>query len=151
MECYALWLPSLDPRANMRQIFNGNCSLRAFGLRNNPFGEVVVHPSGKSVFLTRQLPQSAATAERAFLLELLSQGTMTVAHVLDRVSAVDFPIAINRNIGDTEIDTQDAFHINWFGRFNIRSCEQIPVATHEGQIGFATSEGQQCPLPIPTH
>src|SRR6185295_16922942 len=42
VECCALRPPSPRPRADMRQIFQRNRTLRAFGLRNNPFGETVV-------------------------------------------------------------------------------------------------------------
>jgi hypothetical protein len=83
----------------MRQILYRNRSLRAFGLRNNPFGEVVVHPGCKSVFLSCQLPQSAAAPKGAFLLESTPQGTMTIAHILDRASAVDLAIRVNGNVG----------------------------------------------------
>ena len=42
MQRCALRPASLDPRANVRQVFDRYRSLRAFGLRNNAFGDHVV-------------------------------------------------------------------------------------------------------------
>jgi len=110
MECYSLRLPSPDPRANMRQIFDRNRALRALSLRNNPFGDSVVDVFREPRFLSRKAAQTATAIQRAALLQLLPEPPMAVAHVVDRLSAVNIPIAIDGNIGDSQIDTQDAFH-----------------------------------------
>ena len=61
VECCALRPTSLDPRANVGQIFDGYSTLRAFGLRNNPFGDHMVDVFSKSSFLARKDTQAAAT------------------------------------------------------------------------------------------
>jgi hypothetical protein len=52
----------------MRQVFQRYRSLCAFGRRNNPFGETMVHMLGKAGFLPGQAFKPATTALRAFLL-----------------------------------------------------------------------------------
>jgi hypothetical protein len=63
MERCALRPSSPNPRANVRQILDDNRSLRAFGPRNNPFGETVVDVFGEPIFLTGKHAQSAAAAQ----------------------------------------------------------------------------------------
>ena len=62
MECCALRPTSLDPRADVRQIFDGDPTLRAFGRRNNPLGDTVVDMFGESGFLPSKQTQTAAAA-----------------------------------------------------------------------------------------
>ena len=143
VECCALRPTSLDPRANVGQIFDRNRSLRAFGLRNNPFGDYMVDVFGESSFLAGQHTQPPTTVLRAQSLKLIPEPTMPIAYVLDRAPAVDGTIAINRNVGHTQIDTQHIVNINRIGSFNLGSREQIPVTTHEGKIAFTATEGQQ--------
>ena len=86
MECCALRPSSLHPRANVREFFQRNRSLRAFGLRNNPFGKTVVDVFGKTALLTGQLPKSAAATKCAQFLQLHPQAPMPIAHILDRLA-----------------------------------------------------------------
>src|SRR6266498_2773673 len=151
VEGCALRPSSLDPRANVRQIFDGNRTLRAFGLRNNPFGETVVHPGRKSALLTRQRSQATAASQRAKPLKLISEPTMPIAHVLDRLARMDFPIAIRSDVRDTEVNAKNVIHVDWFRSLNLGSGEQIPRAAHERQIGFAASRGEQLSLAFATH
>jgi hypothetical protein len=85
VECCALQPSSLHPRANVPEIFQRNRPLRAFGLRNNPFGQTVVDVFGKAALLTGQLPQAATATECAELLQLVPEPPVAVAHVLDRL------------------------------------------------------------------
>jgi hypothetical protein len=82
----------------MRQIFDGYSTLRAFGLRNNPFGDHMVDVFGKSGFLARKDTQATATMLRALFLQLVSEPTLPIAHVLDCAPAVDVAIAIDGDI-----------------------------------------------------
>ena len=115
VECCALRPSSPHPRANVRQIFDGNRPLCAFGLRNNPFGETVVDVFGEPSFLPSQNPQAAAAAQGAKPLQLIPEPTMAIAHILDRAPAVDCSITIDGDIRHTQIDTQDTFHIDRIG------------------------------------
>ena len=54
-----LRLANRDPRTNTLEILKRNPALRAFGVRNQPFAEVMVHPGGKPAFLAQAPPQQA--------------------------------------------------------------------------------------------
>jgi len=99
----------------MRQIFDGNRALRAFGLRNNPFGENVVDVFSESGFLSGKDAQAATAPQRAVPLELVAQAPVTIAHVLDRPPAVDFPITIDGDVRHAQIDAQHIVNINRAG------------------------------------
>jgi hypothetical protein len=151
VECCALRPSSLHPRANVRQVVGRNRPLRAFGLRNNPFGENMVDVFGKPALLTGKLFQTAMAALRAFLLELTTQPAMAIAHVLDRLAAVDLPIAISCNVRDTQVNTERAINLDRFGCFNGARSKQVPGAADEGEISFATLVFEQLALVLTTH
>ena len=151
MECCALRPTSLDPRADVRQIFHSNRPLRAFGLRNNPFGENVVDLLGKSIFLTGEYAQPPAATKCAELLEFVPEPSMPVAHVLDRLARMDFPIAVGCDVRHTQVNAKYIVNIYWFGRFTLSSRKEIPVTTHKRQIGFTMPERKQLSLPFTTH
>ncbi len=151
MECRALRPASRYPRANVRQIFDGNRPLCAFGLRDNPFREIMVYPGCKAVFLPCELSQTAAAAVGALPLEFVSQAPMSVADVLDSRTRVDLPIAIDGDVCHAHVNAQHAFHVNRFGRLNLADGEQIPFAVDQGQIGFTALRVKQGPLAITAH
>ena len=62
----ALWPASLDPRSNMRQIFDGYRPLRAFGQSYEAFGDNVVGIGRKAAFLAAECAQPA-TGRAMFL------------------------------------------------------------------------------------
>src|SRR5215213_7205798 len=103
MEGCALRLTSLDPRANVRQVFDGYSTLRAFGLRNNPFGDHMVDVFCEPSFLSSQHLQTAAAAHCTEPLQLIPEPTMAIAHVFDRLARMDCAIAIDSDIGHTQI------------------------------------------------
>ncbi len=148
MECCALRPASRYPRANMRQILQRYRPLRAFGLRNNPFGEVVVYPCRKAVFLPYELSQAAAGTVGPFPLELAPQAPMPIAHVLDRLAGMGLAVAIYRNIGHPQVNAHHAFHVARVGYFNLAPSEQIPRAVDQRQIRLAPLRSEQRALPI---
>ncbi len=151
MECCALRPSSPHPRANMGQIFNRYRALCAFGLRNHPFRQDMVHIFCKPLFLTGKYPQPAAAAFGALLLELGSESSVAIPNVLDRVARMRFAIRVNGNVRHAHVDTQHALNIYRIGCIGIADGKQIPLPTHEGQIGFAMLTGQQGPLARSTH
>ncbi len=118
MECCALRPSSPHPRANVRQVLQRDRPLCAFGRRNNPFGKAVIDMFGKPALFPRQLPQSAAATECSPALELVSQPPMPIAHLLDRVPAMDFSIAIDCDVRDTQVDAQNILDVDRVGHFN---------------------------------
>jgi len=151
VKCCALRPSSPNPRANVCQIFDGNRSLRVFGLRNNPFGETVVDVFGKAAFLTGKNTKAAAAPQRAKSLQLISEPPMPIANILDCLAGVDFPITISCDAIHAQVNPKHAFHVDWFGCLNLGGGEQVPLTTHERQISFAASECKQLSLAFAAH
>ncbi len=151
MECCALRPASLHPRANVREIFKRNRPLRAFGLRNNPFGETVVDMFSKSALLAGQLPQAAVTAERAKFLQFAPEPPMPVAHVLDDLSAVGRAVTIGGDIGHAQIDSEHAVNVLRFGFLSIARYQQIPVAAMIEHFALTLPGGEQGALSFSTN
>lgn len=151
MECCALRPPSLHPRANVRQVFQRYRPLRAFGLRNNPFGETVVDVFGELAFLAGKLFQTAMATFRAFLLQLTAQSAMSIANILDRFAGMDFAIAIGSDVGHAQVDTERAVNIDRFGCRDFTRRKQIPATVNVGKVGLATAMLEQFALAFTTH
>lgn len=151
MECRTLRPFSPHPRANVRQIFQRYRPLCAFGLRDNPFREVVVYPGREAVFLPRQLLQAAAGTMGALSLELLSQAPLPIANVLNRLTRVDLPIVINGNVRYAHVNAKDALHIRGGGFLDIIHRKQVPRAVDQGEIGFPMLVRKQLPLALTAH
>lgn len=143
MQRGALRPSSPHPRSDMRQILQRNRPLRAFHLRHDLLTQIVIDPCSKPPFLSRKRTQAAAAAQRSFLLQLLAQPPMAIAHVLDRFRLMDNTIGIGCDVGHTQINTYGVGYRLWFLWHNFRRGEQIPLATNEHKITFANAVGQQ--------
>lgn len=148
MERCALRLSSPRPRADALQIFQGNGTLRAFGFRNDFLGENVIHMPGKPAFLTGKLLKSSPGSLRSLLLELLAKMSVTVADILNCLAGVDFSIAIGSDVGHAKVDSQDAFNVNWRGRFNLAGSKQIPLAIQVNEVTLPLAGLKELPLPL---
>lgn len=106
---------------------------------------------GKAAFLTSQLPQAAAAAECAELLQLVPESPVSVANVLDRLAGVDFPIAICGDVRDTQVDTERTIRLEQFWCFDFASGKHVPRAANEHQIALTALVFEQRALPLTAH
>ena len=150
VECCALRPSSLHPRANVREVFQRNRSLRAFGLRNNPFGETVVDVVGKPALLSGQFSQSAAATACPELLQPVPEPAVAIAHVFDGLAAVRLTVAIGRNICYAQINTECALGFDQCWRLDVAGGEQIPATANKRQIALATLMFKQGARPLTT-
>lgn len=137
------------PRA-AAHVFKCNRPRCAFGLRHDLFTEVVIHPGCEATFLSRQLPQAAATTERAALLELVAQPPVSIAHVRNRLAAEHLPIAIHGDVRHPKVNTQRLACGLWGGFWSLTGGKQVPVAIPIAQVALALLGGQQRPLTLAT-
>jgi hypothetical protein len=63
----------------VRQVFQRNPTLRAFGRLDQLFGDTMVDIARKASFFAGQLAQPALGRERAFLLEFLAQAAVALS------------------------------------------------------------------------
>jgi hypothetical protein len=118
MQYGALRPSSPNPRANVRQVFQHNRALRAFGRRHKLLGKHMVGMGSEPIFLTGKPLQTSAAAERAKLLKLVSQPPMPIANALNGLAAVHRAVAIGGDIRDTQVNAERAVNLDWSGGFN---------------------------------
>ena len=148
MQRCPLWLPSLYPRADALQIFEGDSLCGALSLCNDAFGNDVVRVGGKALFFARQLAEAAARRLRAFGLQLAPQLTMAVAHTLDRLALVDCACAINGDIGNAQVNAQEAVNVGRVRRFDLAGGKEIKLTVNQAKVGLAALPLQQFQLPV---
>ncbi len=151
MQCCALWLPSPDPRANMRQVFQRYLPLRAFCQQHKLFGDLMIDRRCKAPFFAAQLFELALRGFRAFGLELGSQTTAAMAHTQHGFAAIDVPVAIGGNGLHTKINAQRAVHIQRRGFFHVADRQQVKLTVDVGKVGFAFAGMQAFHLPASGH
>jgi excisionase family DNA binding protein len=105
VSCALLRPPNPYPRTNMRQVFQRNRSLRAFGLGNEPFGKNVIRIGLEAALSARQSLQVTLCRTASDLLECCTATRVPVAPRLNPSAAIAFPIAISRNVHNAEINT----------------------------------------------
>jgi hypothetical protein len=106
---------------------------------------------GKAAFLTRQLSQATMAAECAEPLQLVSEASVSVAHVSDRLAGVDFPIAIGCDVGHARVDPKHVINIEEVKFLDLARYQQIPIAAMEQQIAFTLASGKHAPLTFAAH
>ena len=141
---------SPDPRLNTPQIFQGNLTLRAFGRRHKPFGDHMVGMRGKAVFLSRQLPQAAASPFRALPLEFGSQAPMPKAHALNRLAAVDRAVAVNGDVRHAQVNAQRALDVEWCGFFHVADGQQVELTVDQARSvsPLRVASSSRCRAPV---
>lgn len=150
MQGCSLAASSPDPVTDALQIFKGDSSSGALRRINNLLADRVVDLSGKASFFAGKLSEATTTRLRTLLLQLATQTTVAKAHVLNLTAAVQLLVAVSRNRGDTEINTEI---VGWRferGFVNVARLIQVELAIAIDKIGFALSLCQQSPVGFTT-
>ena len=134
-----------NPRslANALEILKDDRPLCAFGFSDKPFADVVIGVFLKAPLATFEVAQATFGRLRSDLLERLTAVRIPLAAAFNVLTRKRFTVAVGRQIDNAQIDAQDTLDIDWFGRFDFASNEQIPLATHQRQIGFPALCGKQ--------
>lgn len=142
----SLRLPSRYPVANPCQIFQGYPAISALSRSNNCFTNIVIGPGSKALFFLASLLEQTTRRLRAFGLKLASKLAVAITNIFNCLTLVNRLVAINGDVGNTEIDAQEPFNVQRVRLINVADSEQIKLAINTSQIGFALLGLQQSPL-----
>ena len=131
------------PITDTAQFLDGDTAIGVFGLSNNALADSVVCPSSELPFFAGEFLQTATRGLRAFGLELLAQPTMAIANMLDRLTLVGHTIAVNGDIGDSEIDTEKTPWGDCWCFVNIACHQKVKLPSAINEIGLTTLALQQ--------
>ena len=104
-----LGLANRYPFTDALEVFQGNTPTGVFGLRNQQFGDDVVHVIGEPGFFTPSLLKEPLCRLGTLRLESGPQSGMTGTQTIDRATRVGFAIRVSRDIDDTEVHAQPVF------------------------------------------
>lgn len=131
-----------EPRV-AAHIFECNCPLRVFGLRNNVLADTVILVRPKPTLATGQLTQSAFGRLSSDGLKGSATTSTTRSKLFNRRARMGFAIRIGGDVNDTQVNSQNAFNVDWFRFFDFRCWNQIPTALDTGKVALTDAPVEQ--------
>jgi hypothetical protein len=115
VSCSLVCASSPGPRANARQIFQGNRTLRALRGLHETLADLMINILLKTPLASRQFSQVSFRRQRSARLQVRSQGLHPLAMVFDQFAGHDRTVARRGDVGYAQIDAQCAFHVSFVG------------------------------------
>ncbi len=109
--CLRVPAPSRDPSAYAFEILKGYAASSAFGGLDQRLADAMVLVPAEAGFFARQPPQLLLRPSRPLALEPGSLERVLSTVRLNGVAAVDFPVAVDGEIDDAKINSDDI--ANW--------------------------------------
>lgn len=143
MQCRSLWPTSRYPVTNAAQFFQGDTATGVFGLNDNALTDDVICVGRKTPLFSRQFAQTETGRLCTFGLQFSAQLAMSVANLFNRLPLVYLPVAVNGDIGYTEVNAQEVLK-NLCRRFvYIAALKKVKFAFSIGKIALATQANKQ--------
>ena len=136
------------PRANVRQVFQRNPSVRAFGVENESLADLVVDVLLKASLPARQLPEMASGRFRAALLQITAQALLLAAVVFNRRARLRSAVAGRGDVSHAQINAQGRIHVTLVGIRNFACRQQVERAVAVDQIAFTLAVAQEFVLAL---
>lgn len=127
---------SRDPGADMCKVFQSYPASSAFCYGYNAFTQAVVDVSGKTALLAGEFFQTPSRGFSPFLLQFLAQAPMSVSNLFDGFPRKHFTIRGCGNVGDAQVNTQEAINVYGIRFFDIADGQQVKLAFTENQVTF---------------
>lgn len=148
MMLIALAFANRGPAANVRQVFQGQRSLRVFSMRDKFFSNRMVDGSSEPGFVPGHLLESPLGAPCSRGLVGLARRHTALAHHFYRGACVAIPGRIRRQVYDAQVNPQEAFrqHGRLFRGFH--GYQQVEGAVNQYQIGLPLGARELHPLVV---
>lgn len=130
------------PLANVRQIFQRNGPLRAFGFLNESLANLMIDVFLETALPPRQFLQFAFGRACAHLLQFATQTLMSSAAAFNCFTGMHISIACDGDVGHTQVNAQRAFNLLFFRVGNITNRQQKEHTLEVHQIGFTLAKLQ---------
>jgi hypothetical protein len=145
------WPFNPRPRSDIRQVFQRNRPLCAFGFGNQPLADDVVRILLESALTPLQLTQSSFGRFRHDLLERVPTLGISLAAAFNLFSAERLTRTISCQIDDAEINTKRSINVCWIWLIYVAGGEQMELSVDQAQIGLTVSRFKQSALTIAAH
>lgn len=146
VQAFPLLFIGLNPSSDMRQIFERNSERVAFSFGNDCLADCVVLVLLIPGLLAAHLLQAAFSGLRTDTLQHGAALGVSSAVRLDFSAVVPLAHAIDSDINDAHVDTENALWLHQPGIVEIADTAHVPLAAHEHKIDFAFAMLQQFSL-----
>jgi hypothetical protein len=138
--------PSLDPRANAFEIFEGKSSLRAFGHAHQAFADRMVDVRSEALLFLPTSTQQSLGRAGLFPLESSAQSAVPTPQAIDVATREQVAVAGGSDVFDAKVDAEVFVHLDcgWFDRTH--GGQQIPLARAADQVALTPPRGEQATL-----
>lgn len=148
VQAFPLLFVGLNPRADMRQIFERDTEAGAFRSGDNCFGNTVIFVFLKSLLLAADGAKSALCRPSADPLQGGSPLGVARPVSLDLGAGVLVSKTVRCKVDDAEINSEYAFWREQLRVVKVANGGQIPLAAHEHQVHLALAMLQQLALMV---
>lgn len=124
-------------RANTRQVFDGNRSVRSFGLLHNMLADRVIRIGLKVGLFAGKFLQFSPGCPGSLALEVSPAMGMNAAVLFDGISAKSFSVAIRHKINDAQVKAQHIVRDLLRGLLHVARGEQVKGPLDQNQVTFA--------------
>src|SRR5258708_37302665 len=148
MPLIAMLVSNRCPLSNPTQVFEGECLARDGGCSNQGLRDTVIHIPLKAAFLVRILAQAALGILGVDLLQALAAQGIARTHDMNLYTAEGLPVAIRRQIDDTQVYAKHIISDGEGWRFPpLRQMQRVDASTPH-QISAADLPGRAYQHPI---
>jgi len=143
-----LALPSRYPFANAFEIFEGNTATGALSVRHECLADLVVDVLLIASLFAADLQQLACGRPRALALKIAPAMGGLATVLFDGGPRVDIPIAIGRDVDNSEVHTEHVRGLDQLGIVDLANSRQIEYAADKEKIGFPLASREQRTLAL---
>jgi len=140
--------PYRRPRANMRQVFQRNRSVRAFGFLDKPLADHVVGVFLKAPLASLELAQAALGRSGSDLLQHLTAGRIPLAAAFNLIARVGSAVRVSCQIDDAQVNPEYTLNRLLIRLWQVAHRHQVERATLVYQVAFALPVDQKRDLTI---
>ena len=145
-----LALGGLNPLADVLEVFKRNGPRGAFSLGNDAFRNRVIGNGLKPALFAGELLKPARGGTSADGLQDAPARGVVSAYSLNLRATERCPVAVSRNIDNTQVNAQNTVGRHQGGLINIHHTRGVPLPLNEQQVNLPFAQRQQLALIIAT-
>lgn len=130
------------PRADAPQVFEGDSTLGAFSLRNQPLRDDVVDVSNEARLFSTAFLKQTLSRLGSFALKFSSKFSIAFSYTVNFVSTPSLPIGISGNVFDSKVYSKPFFSVVYWWLRNINDYCKIENAVSEDKVCLSSNSAE---------
>ncbi len=142
----ALVAPGRNPLKKSLELFKGDPSRGAFGIRHDSLGDAVICVFLKPRLFAGELPEFPPRTSGGEFLQAASAFLVSLTFTFNLAARERLAVAVSGQRNNSEVNAQPILGRKLVCFRNITDCRDEPLSAHEAKINFAFAIGHQPPL-----